>query len=373
LSLDPLRLARAHYRPRPIDRIPPPEAAGPPVKALIVYNANPAAVTPDQNAVLAGLRRDDLFTVVLEHFQTDTADYADYLLPATTQLEHWDIHRAYGHAYLALNRPAIAPVGEALSNSEIFRRLAAALGYAEPCFGESDEEILRTFVEAQTHPRFAGITWTRLLAEGFCRLNLPAPYLPFAEGNFPTPSGKCEFYSARLAADGYDPLPTYTPPRWQQSERGERETARAQESSISNLPISDFPDAALMPLAPRNSPLVCISPPAHSFLNTTFANVPRFLQRETEPVLQIHPDDAAPRGITTGASVCVGNERGEVRLTAEVTTAIIPGTVLAPGVWWSKFSPDGRNINQITLPDETDMGASGMFYDTVVWVNLTAA
>ncbi len=157
LSLDPARIARAHYHPCPTDRIPDSEHAGPPVKTLIVYNCNPAAVAPDQSAVIEGLCRDDLFTVVMEHFQTDTANYADYILPATTQLEHWDVHRAYGHLYLALNRPAIAPVGESLPNSEIFRRLAAALGYDQPCFRESDEAILQAFVDAQTHVRFADI------------------------------------------------------------------------------------------------------------------------------------------------------------------------------------------------------------------------
>ncbi len=374
LSLDPARLALAHYRPRPIDGVPAPEEVGPPVKALIVYNSNPAAVTPDQNAVLAGLRRDDLFTVVMEHFQTDTADYADYILPATTQLEHWDIHRSYGHAYLSLNRPAIAPVGDALPNSEIFRRLAAALGYAEACFRESDETILRNFVAAQTHPRFAGLTWERLLADGFYRLAVPDPYLPFAEGNFPTPSGKCEFYSARMAEDGYDPLPTYTPPRWQARSEGQEAWGGAISahttisSSISSL---QSPQRAISPVL--HPALVCISPPAHSFLNTSFANVPRFLQREATPVLRIHPDDAAPRGITDGDQVCVANAQGEVRLTAVVTTDIMPGTVLAPGVWWPKHSPDGRNINQVTFAEETDMGASGMFYDAAVWVTPVVA
>ncbi|MFN3980130.1 MAG: molybdopterin-dependent oxidoreductase [Caldilinea sp.] len=363
LSLDPARIAMAHYHPRPIDPIPTPEEAGPPVKALIVYNCNPAAVAPDQAAVLAGLRRDDLFTVVMEHFQTDTADYADYILPATTQLEHWDIHRSYGHAYLSLNQPAIAPVGESLPNSEIFRRLAAALDYDEPCFRESDEEILRAFVEVQTHPRFAGLTWERLLAEGYYRVNTPEPYLPFAEGNFPTPSGKCEFYSERMAADGYDPLPTYTPPRWQ-------EKARKEEGEKERRGDNTAQDPLQSPI--YQSPLVCISPPAHSFLNTTFANVPRFLQREEQPLLYMHPHDAAARCIATGDAVRICNEFGEVRLVAEVTEAIIPGTVLAPGVWWAKFSPDGRNINQLTPPDEADMGAGALFYDAVVWIEKTS-
>jgi anaerobic selenocysteine-containing dehydrogenase len=337
LSLEPADRARAHYHPRPVDAIPSPEAAGPPVKALIVYNCNPGAVAPDQASVLAGLAREDLFTVVLEHFQTDTADYADYLLPATTQLEHWDILKPYGHLHLALNQPAIAPVGESLPNSAIFRRLAAALGYADPGFRQGDEEILRELVESQTHPRFAGITWERLLAEGYVRLNLPTPYLPFAEGDYPTPSGKCEFYSPRMAADGYDPLPTYVPPAWQQGAA---------------------PDAGL----------VCISPPAHSFLNSSFANVDRFLRREQTPLVQIHPDDAATRAIHDGMRVQMVNDLGSVTLTAQVTTDIVPGTVLAPGIWWNKHSPDGRNVNQITPQAEADMGAGACFYDTRVWL-----
>jgi anaerobic selenocysteine-containing dehydrogenase len=307
------------------------------VKALIVYNCNPAAVSPDQGAVQSGLQREDLFTVVLEHFQTDSADYADYLLPATTQMEHWDILKPYGHFYLALNKPAIAPVGESLPNSEIFRRLAQAMGYSDPGFLQTDVEILRELVENQRHPRFEGITWEVLNERGFIRLNIPAPYLPFAEGNFPTPSGKCEFYSARMQANGYDPLPTYHPPAWQQGAA---------------------PDAAL----------ICISPPAHSFLNSSFANIERFQHREQKPLLKIHPDDAASRHIHDNTSVQVFNDLGSVILTAQVTTDIIPGTLLAPGIWWAKHSGDGRNINQVTPQSETDMGAGACFYDTHVWV-----
>ncbi|MCB0159077.1 MAG: molybdopterin-dependent oxidoreductase, partial [Caldilineaceae bacterium] len=200
LSLDPARRAQAHYHPRPVDPVPSPAEAGPPVEALVVYNSNPVAVAPESGKVVQGFAREDLFTVVLEHFATDTADYADYVLPATTQLEHWDIVRPYGHYFLPLNRPAIAPVGESLPNSEIFRRLAAALGYDDACFQEDDVTILRNLIEAQTHPSFAGVTWETLLRDGYARLNLPEPYAPFATGGFPTPSGKCEFYSARMAA-----------------------------------------------------------------------------------------------------------------------------------------------------------------------------
>ncbi len=340
LSRDAATRARALYHPRPADPVPTAADAGVPVQALIVYNCNPATVAPDQASVRAGLQRTDLFTVVLEHFQTDTADYADYLLPATTQLEHWDLQRAYGHTYWLLNQPAIAPVGQSLANSEIFRRLARAMGYTEACFAEDDETILRELVAAQQHPNFAGITWEELLQAGYARLQLPMPNAAFQQGNFPTPSGKCEFYSERMARDGYDPLPTYTPPRSQ---------ATAAEDA-----------------------LLCISPPAHSFLNSTFANVDRFQRREQQPLLIIHPDDAAARQIATGDRVCVTNQLGRVELVAEVSRKITAGTVLAPGIWWCKHSPDGRNINQITPQMETDMGASASFYDTFVQVTVAA-
>lgn len=359
LSLDPARRAAAIYHPRPVDPIPDVSQSGPPVKALIVYNSNPAAVAPDQAAVLAGLRREDLFTVVLEHFQTDTADYADYVLPATTQIEHWDLLKPYGHTHLALNRPAIAALGKALPNSEIFRRLAAAMGFNESCFRESDEEILQTLVEAQRHERFAGITWQRLLQEGFVRLNLPQPNVPFAAGGFPTPSGRCEFYSARMANDGYDPLPTYHPPRWQ--ELVELNDAGESTNALTSLQTG---------LQSLTQPLICISPPAHSFLNSTFVNVDRFRQREDQPLLHLHPQDAAQRSISDGDSVVVENEHGCVHLRAHVSEGIIAGTVLAPGVWWAKFSPDGRNINQVTSQDEADMGAGALFYDVLVQVRV---
>lgn len=350
LSLDPARIAQSHYAPRPVDAKPAPEQAGPPVKALVVYNSNPAAVAPDQSAVIAGLAREDLFTVVLEHFQTDTADYADILLPATTQLEHWDIVRPYGHFYLPLNRPAIAPVGQSLPNSEIFRRLAQAMGYTDPCFGEDDETILRTLIQAQEHPTFATVTWERLLADGFARLNLPEPYLPFAQGGFSTPSGKCEFYSERMAQDGYDPLPDYTPPGWQQEE--------------------PEPTGAL----------VCISPPAHSFLNSSFANLERFRGREKNPAVILHPADAAARNIHDGDTVRLHNQLGAVEVQARISgkagngsqSGIAQGTVLAPGIWWAKFSPDKRNINQITAQGETDMGGGAVFYDAQVWIERVA-
>ncbi len=186
-------------------------AAEPPVKAVIVYNNNPVAVCPESDKVLAGFRREDLYCVVMDSFMTDTADYADLVLPATTQLEHYDVHKSYGHLYAVANNPAIAPVGESLPNSEVFRRLAARMGFDEPCFRDSDEDICRTAL-ASTQPRMRGIDWEQMKKSGWQRLDVPARFAPFAEGGFPTPSGKCEFYSAALEQQGIDPLPFYNPP-----------------------------------------------------------------------------------------------------------------------------------------------------------------
>ena len=284
-----------------------------------------------------GLRRDDLFTVVLEHFQTDTADYADILLPATTQLEHWDLLKPYGHYYLALNRPAIAPLGESKPNSEIFRLLAQRMGFQEPCFRDDDLTIIRQALESDA-PELRGITLERLLAEGFARLNLPEPYRPFAEGRFPTPSGKCELYSERMARDGYDPLPTYTPPNWQLS----RETTGA------------------------DGRLLLVSPSAHYFLNSTFVNVDRLLRRQGEPELWIHPDDARARGVEDGEMVRVWNERGGFLARARVTEGVRPGVCMAPSIWWPKLSPDRRNVNFVTSQALADMGGGATFYDCAV-------
>lgn len=322
-------LRRAHMQPRPVDEAP--QEVGPPVRALVVYNSNPAAVAPDQGAVHEGLRREDLFTVVLEHFLTDTADYADIVLPATTQLEHWDIVKPYGHLFLGLNRPAIEPLGQSLPNSEIFRLMAEAMGYEEDCFSESDEEVLRAFVEAQEDPCMDGITWQRLNDEGFCRLALPEPYMPFAAGRFPTQSGRCELRSAAMERAGYDPLPTYEAP---------------PEQDVDTL--------------------ICISPPAHSFLNSTFVNVGRFAAREKGPMVMVHPDDAQSRGIEDGARVCLENERGSVELALRITDEVVRGTVVAPSIWWNKLSEHKRNINWLTPPDESDMGGGALFFEVPV-------
>ncbi len=322
--------------------LPDAGVGGPPVMAMVVYNSNPAAVAPDLERVREGLRREDLFTVVLEHFQTDTADYADYVLPATTQLEHLDVHLAYGHCYASLNRPAIAPIGEALPNTEIFRRLAAAMGLTDPCLRDSD----RTLVEqalASTHERMQGVTFERLLERGWVRLNVPPRYAPYAHGGFPTPSGKCEFVSERLAALGMDPLPTYIPP-YESAER----------------------DPALV----ARWPLTLISSPAHQFLNTTFVNVDKLRRSVPGPDCVIHPDDAAPRGITTGAQVEIRNDRGAFTVTARVEDSIRRGVVWAPSIWWLKYAADGQNANATTSQRETDLGGGATFYDNQVEVTL---
>jgi len=313
---------------------------GPPVMAMVVYNSNPGAVAPDRARVRRGLARDDLFLVVLEHFLTDTAMFADVVLPATTQLEHWDVHLAYGHYYVSLNQPSIAPVGAALPNSEIFRRLAAKLGFDEPCFRDDDETMIRQAL-ASGHAHMDGITFEALKEKGWMRLNLPTPYAPYAEGGFSTPSGKCEFVSERLGKTGLDPVPTYLPPR------ESREAAPA--------------------LAARY-PLTLLSPPAHQFLNSTFVNVDTLRAKAGEPTLRIHPDDAVLRGITDGLTVRCVNDRGAFRAKAVVTAEVKRGVVQAPSIWWGRYTGDGMNANETTGVADTDMGGGATFYDNLVEV-----
>jgi len=308
-------------------------AAEPPVKAVIVYNNNPVAVCPDSEKVLAGFRREDLYCVVMDSFMTDTADYADLVLPATTQLEHYDVHKSYGHLYALANNPAIAPVGESLPNSEVFRRLAARMGFDEPCFRDSDEDICRTAL-ASTQPRMRGIDWEAMKRTGWQRLDVPARFAPFAAGGFPTPSGKCEFYSAALERQGMDPLPFYHPP-------AEGATPGA---------------------------LAFLSPPARNFLNSSFAHLERFRELEGEPRLEMHAADAAARGIRDGDQVRVFNARGSLRLRARVNDRPRPGVVVAPSVWWKKHSPDGGNANNLTAQRTADLGGGATFYDCTVQV-----
>jgi anaerobic selenocysteine-containing dehydrogenase len=278
----------------------------PPVKAVFVYNSNPVAVAPDQESVRAGFAREDLFTVVHDLFLTDTADFADLVLPATTTLEHYDIHKSYGHLSLSLSRPAIAPLGESKANTEVFRLLARHLGLDHPALRETDEQMARQAFRWD-HPYLRGIDFERLEREGSVRLSVPDPYAPFAEGGFPTPSGKCELYAESLAQMGLDPVPTYTPPREN---------------------VASAPELA------RRYPLAFISPPAHHFLNSTFSAQPVFVRRESGPSLTIHPKDAAARGIADGQRVRTFNDRGSFLATARVSDEARPGVVVGLSIWW---------------------------------------
>jgi len=314
---------------------------GPPVRALVVYNSNPAAVAPDRNAVVRGLMREDLFTVVLEHFQTDTADYADIVLPATTQLEHWDLHYSYGHLYATLNQPAIEPLGEAKPNTEIFRLIARRMGMTHPVLADDDVTIIKQALDSP-HERMRGVTFDALRERGWMRLNVPRPFVPYAEGNFPTPSGKCEFVSARLGEMGIDTLPTYTPPL-------------------------ELPETA--PELAARFPLVLISSPRHYFLNSTFVNI-ESLRKNAEPECVLHAADAERRGIAEGARVVVFNARGEFTALARVGDQVREGVVWAPSIWWAKLAPDGTTANATTSQRETDMGGGPVFYDNLVEVAL---
>jgi anaerobic selenocysteine-containing dehydrogenase len=306
---------------------------GAPIRALIVYNSNPVAVAPDSTRVVQGFGREDLFTVVLEHFQTDTADYADILLPATTQLEHLDVIKPYGHYYMVANNPAIAPLGESKPNTEIFRLLAKAMGFAEPCFSDSDETIAQAAVAKDWD-------FEAVRAAGWKRMGLPAGTARFAQGGFNTPSGKVEFFSARAQALGLDPLPDYVAP---------------QEDTRSAAAV--------------RFPLAMISPPARNFLNSSFVNVRSLRAAEGEPWLDIHPDDASVRGIIQGNYVRVFNERGSLELRARVTDRARRGVVVGLSVWWKKLARDGKNANELTSSDTlTDMGRGPTFYDCLVQV-----
>ena len=328
-------------RPRTINMVEIGDAllqADPPIEAVVVYNSNPVAVAPESDKVIKGFAREDLFTVVLEHFQTDTADYADYLLPATTQLEHFDVHKAYGHWYVLANQPAIAPVGEARSNSDVFRDLAQRMGYTEPALQASDEQIARDAMDWAS-PLAGPDAFDRMMAQGWIKMRHADA--PFAQGGFPTPSGKCEFYSERLARQGQDPLPDWLPNR---------------ESRHVN------PELA------ARYPLAMISPPARHFLNSSFVNVESLQATEREQRCELNPADAATRGIVDGDRVRVFNDRGSFLARARVSERTRPDLVVAWGIWWHKLVPGERNVNAVTGQALTDMGRGPTFYDCLVEV-----
>jgi len=299
---------------------------GPKVEAVIVYNSNPVAVAPESRKVVAGFEREDLFTVVLEHFLTDTADHADYVLPATTQLEHWDVHTSYGHTYVLLNEPAIAPRGQSRSNAEIFRLLATRMGFTEACFADDDLSLVRQAVNGS-------IDFAELQQRGWVKL--PIADAPFAHGGFKTPSGK-----ARACAPGVA-LPDHKPNR---------------ECRASNAELA------------QRYPLAMISPPARNFLNSTFVNVKSLRDIEAEPVLEMHASDATARGLADGQVVKVYNERGEYHCALRVNQRARPGVVNGLGVWWRKLGRNGTNVNELTQQGLTDLGRAPTFYDCLVEV-----
>ncbi|MES2719064.1 MAG: molybdopterin oxidoreductase family protein [Pseudomonadota bacterium] len=298
---------------------------GPKIEAVVVYNSNPVAVAPESPKVVAGFQREDLFTVVLEHFLTDTADHADYVLPATTQLEHLDVHTSYGHTYVLINHPAVPALGQALPNTEIFRRLAAKMGLTDACFADSDEQLARQAVPS--------LDFNQLSSQGWVKL--PLPELPFADGGFHTPHGK-----ALVDAPGLG-VPDYLPP---------------------------YESRASSPELARRFPLAMISPPARHFLNSSFVNVKSLRSIEGEPLLELHPDDAAARGIADGQLVRVFNDRGSYRCKAAVGGRARPGVVNGLGVWWRKLGVDGSNVNELTSQRLTDIGRGPTFYDCLVEV-----
>jgi anaerobic selenocysteine-containing dehydrogenase len=267
--------------------------------------------------------------------------YADILLPATSQFEHWDLHKGYGHLYLSLNRPVMAPLGACKSNWEVMVLLARRLGYADPEFDETPQEIIQAILK-HGGKAVEGITWEHLLEHGTARLNLPGhPHVPFADGRFPTPSGKVEIYSRQLAEAGADPLPGWVP---------DEESAEAR------------------PRRARRYPLQLVSPANHYFLNSTFANVPFLLRRAKEPTLEICAADAAERGIRDGDWAIVDNDRGYCRLRARITDTVRPGVVATTTVWWNRYSPDGRNANFTTSDALSDRGNCATFHGNLVQV-----
>ncbi len=351
LTRPDLKLEGARHPPRIVNMVELGQAlntlSDPPVKGLFVYNSNPAAVCPNHNEVVRGLKRPDLFTVVHEQFFTDTTDYADIVLPATTFFEHKDLQTAYGHYYLQVSDQAIAPLGECRSNVEVFRALAQRMGFNDSCFGESVDEMIDGAL-ASSNPWLKGINRERLEREREVRLNFSGlwsvdsgqsePFLPFAHGNFRTPSGKAELYSEAIKALGLDPVVEFTPPA--ESRHG---------------------------IEKATFPLELLARKADNFLNSTFSNLPSVQEMEETNLLEIHSADAQARGIADGAQVRVYNHRGEIFLKARVDGAVQPGVVSAR-LNWAKLGPGFRNINVLTSEKLSDLGNSATFYSVLVEV-----
>jgi len=320
------------------------EIDDPPVQALFVYASNPVASVPHQTKVRRGLARSDLFTVVVEHFLTDTARYADIVLPATMAIEHADLLMAYGHLYLSWNEPAVTPPGECLPTTEILRRIARTMGLAEPSLYDSDEAMARQLL-ASGHPSIGGIALEELKARGWIRLNYPDPFVPFATA-FPTASGKLEFVSERMAQAGLDPLAGYTP---------------SHETSQEDTDLA------------REYPLALLTPADHYFLNSIFANVPLQQRRSGAPALLIHPNDAAPLRIASGDQVRIQNARGSFLAIAEVSDRVRPGVVASRKGRWPRDSQEGATVNATVDERDSDMGGGAVYHDNRVRIYKTAS
>jgi len=310
----------------------------PPVKALYVYSSNPAAVCPNQRLVLRGLARDDLFTVVHEQVMTDTAHYADLVLPATTSMEHADLYRSFGQFYFQYAEPVIAPQGEARSNWDVFAALARAMGVACEHYARGYAAALSAAL-AGGEPHVSAVTLERLKRDKSVRLALPRPYMPFANGA-PTPSGKVEFVAASLVAHGLPVLPTWTP--------------LAEGPARADL-VARFP-------------LQCIVPPNRFFLNSSFSQSERLRRRQGTPTVMLAPEDAARRGIGDGDAVRVESPRGAARFTAHITDATRAGVAVIEGIWWHRFHPGGRGVNVLTDDRVADMGGGPAFHSNLVEV-----
>ena len=337
----------------------------PPIKALFVYNSNPVVVAPEQDRIVAGLSREDLFTVVSEQFLTDTADFADVVLPATTQLEQLDVMFSWGHLYLTLNQPAIAPLGEAVPNTEMFRRLAARMGFDDPCFRRTDEETVRAIIDWNS-PALAGVDLESLKRDGYARLKLGTPdtFAPHAEGGFPTPSGKTEFVSS-MAARGNFVLPIFRQGSTSFDPR-EREATPAIDPVPTYIPARE--SAMSDPALAARYPLNIISPKSHAFLNSCYANLPHQRRIAGEPTVTLNPADAAEREIGEGRAVRVFNQRGAFEAMAHLSDAVRPGVVVAPLGHWRKFSRVAGTVNAVNSAALADLGNAPTFSDNLIEV-----
>ncbi|MBS1967026.1 MAG: molybdopterin oxidoreductase family protein [Chloroflexi bacterium SZAS-1] len=318
------------------------EAADPPIQSLYVFAANPVTSSPNAGLIVQGLAREDLFTVVHEQFMTDTARYADIVLPATTQLEHVDLHKPYGHRHVQYNQPAIAPQGESKSNWDVMRLLAAGLGFTEPWLHEAPEDALRGVLDATRahNPLLAGITLERLQAEGTVPYSFAEDqHMPFAGGRFPTPSGKVELLCEAMREHGVDPLPDFMLP-----------TEFTHTKTATGTP----------------QPLVLISAAAHHYVSSSFANQPSLMAKEGTPFIEINPRDAAERGIAAGATVLVESARGGCELRAVITDDVPPGVVVSPKGPWASHAPDQRNVNWTTPDTLADLAGQSTFHSNLV-------